>query len=247
MDMYAPIIEKVKYWREGNCYDESITYDSYRQRHDWDCMVTEGDLNADTLFSLWLPLRYSLNFYDCDRWKEWKEKEYANKTGVLKSCPEFLNDLIENIETYLLPAGPITPLLSELFDLGQERANVMLLPDRSWNKKRGQAPYWDYMPHFLYDLLSKDSPLFLQKITEQEITDWIMGWIKKEHLDMFFTDREMFFTDRTIDIDKDHIRKHIRDLAGTGDPLEHSPTRINLEVLLTNYIEILKERAKVVA
>lgn len=230
MDIYAPIIKKIEYWRKDNCYNESSTYDSYRQRHDWDCLLTGGNLNADTIFSLWLPLRYSLNYYDCDRWKKWKDKEYANKTGGgLKSCPEFLNDLIENIETYLPPAGPISPLLSELFDLGQKRANVMLLPDRSWNQKRGKAPYYDYVPHFFYALMSKDPAFDLMS------NKGITAWITKEHL-------EMFFKNKIID------KANIKDLSGTGDPLEHSPTRINLEVLLTNYIEILKERrAEVVA
>lgn len=217
--LYAPIIQKIEYWR-----DYTGTGDLYRQKHDLDCILTGGNLYADTIFSLWLPLRYSLNYYDCAAWKDWKEYEFkANQR--LKDCPAFLNDLIANIEDYLPPTGQITSLLAELFYWGQKRENVMLLPYRSWNNRRGYSPYYDYMPHFIFDLMSTNSPLFLQAL---------QNWIKEEHLTMFFIDGKL-------------DREHVKDLAGTGAPWMHSPTKINLEELLNNYIEILKERAIIIS
>ena len=98
----------------------------------------------------------------------------------------------------------------------------MILPYRAWNSRRGGAPYWDYMPHFLYDLLQTDSPLFLEAMS---------AWIRSEHLEMFFMDERV-------------EKEFLKDLAGTGTVWRHAPKNIDLEKLLTNYIVILKERKK---
>ena len=214
---YRPIIKKLEYWR-----DYTGTGDLYRQEHDLDCILTGGNLFADTLFSLWLPLRYTLNDYGCGLWNEWKgfeaEKLRPQKLG-LKDCPEFLNALIEKIDVFLPPTR-LTTLLSELFQLGQQRCNVIILPYRSWNSRRGGNPYWEYLPHFLYDLMNTDSSPFLQAVS---------AWLREEHLEMFF--------DNGI-LDKNHLK----DLAGTGAVWKHKPDEINVEYLLCNYIDILRER-----
>lgn len=92
--------------------------------------MTGGNLFADTIVSLWLPLRYTLNYFECQKWTEWKEYEAkvlrAKRMG-LKDCNEFLEDLIANIEIYL-PDHAISRKLSELFVIGQSKSNVMLLP-----------------------------------------------------------------------------------------------------------------------
>lgn len=221
--MYQPIIRKLEYWR-----DYTGTGDRYRQEHDFDCIMTGGNLHADVIISLWLPLRHSLNFYDYKGWNAWKDYEYEQlkpeRLG-LKDCPEFLNDLIQNIERFLPPDGPLTSLLIALFTHGQKRANVMLLPYRDWNTRRGRAPFYDYLPHYLYSLLVSDHPLFLQAVK---------AWIRQENLQMFFEQER---------IDKDHIR----DLAGTGAPWLHSPGMTNLPLLLQNYNEILQERERLLS
>lgn len=220
-DMYTPILQKIKYWR-----DYTGTGDTYRQEHDRDCILTGGNLFSDTLFSLWLPLRYTLNYYGCELWNDWKEFEdeklRPQKLG-LKDCPDFLNSLIENIDAYLPPTR-LTTLLSELFQLGQQRCNVMILPYRSWNSRRGCNPYWEYLPHFLYDLMNTDSAPFLQAIS---------AWLKTEHL-------EMFFNNGNLD------KNNLKDLAGTGAVWRHKPSEINLEHLLHSYIDILKERQAII-
>ncbi len=35
-------------------------HDEFRRMNDLDCILTNGDLCADTIFSLWLPLRFAL-------------------------------------------------------------------------------------------------------------------------------------------------------------------------------------------
>lgn len=221
-DMYAPILQKIRYWR-----DYTGTGDLYRQEHDLDCILSGGNLFSDTIFSLWLPLRYTLNYYGCDLWDNWKDFEAEKlrpKRIGLKDCPDFLNALIENIDIFL-PPMELTILLSELFQLGQQRCNVMILPYRSWNCRRGGFPFYDYMAHYLFDIMSTEDPMFLQAIKT---------WVGREYL-------QMFFEDEIID------REHIRDLAGTGAPWKHSPAEINLPLLLENYIEILKKRESLIA
>lgn len=220
---YHPIIKKIEYWR-----DYTGTGDLYRKEHDLDCILTNGNLNADTIISLWIPLRTTLNHFGCHFWEEWKEfenKELRPKGQRLKNYTAFLNHLITNIESYLPPTDDLTVRLAELFALGQQRCNVMLLPYRSWNNLRGCFPYFDYMPHFLFDLLATNDPLFRHAIE---------SWIKNEHLQMFF-DNEII------------QQEYIKDLAGTGAPWRHTPMNINLPQCIQNYIEILKQRKSLIS
>lgn len=219
--MYTPILQKIKYWR-----DYTGTGDLYRQEHDLDCILTGGNLFADTLFSLWLPLRYTLNYYGCELWDNWKnfeaEKLKPRKLG-LKDCPEFLNSLIENIDIFL-PPMELSASLSELFELGQHRCNVLNLPYRWWNNMRGGQPYWEYMPHFLYDQMNTESSVLLGVVS---------NWLQEEHL-------EMFFNGSLLD------KSNLKDLAGTGAVWRHKPNEINLEHLLHSYIDILRERKSII-
>ena len=96
----------------------------------------------------------------------------------------------------------------------------MLLLDRRWNSIRGGQPYFDYLPHYLYDLLDTEDLLYRNRI---------ISCIEREHLEMFF--------EKGI-IDKEHII----DLAGTGCVYSHSPRKMVLSVLLHNYISVLEER-----
>ncbi len=212
-NIYQPIIDEAKYWQDCDYSDHS---DEYRQTHDMDCVLTGGSLNADMLFSLWLPLRYALNFYGTAKWQAWKDyecKALRPKKLNLKKCPAFLSDLIENIELYLPPEGELTALISKLFFLGRTRCNVILLYDRKWNSQRGDKPFWDYMPHFLHEL---------------DYDEKVISWIKREKLEGFFSGK----------INKENIM----DLAGTGDVCRHAPEEIDLPMLLKNYIAILEKR-----
>ena len=214
-ELWEPIIRKILFWR-----DYTGSGEQYRREHDLDCRLAGGNLNADTLISLWLPLRYTLNYFRCPEWETWLEVEdkKLKPERRLKDCPAFLNELVARIDVFL-PDTEITVLLSRLFDLGQERCNVIILPDRSWNRRRGRKPYFDYFPHFLYDLMGERG----------ESLQEIVSWIRDEHL-------EMFFHGGLIQ------RQNLKDLVGTGDVCQHSPGRINLLFMLKNYISILEAR-----
>lgn len=211
---YEPILAKIEYWK-----NYCGSGDEYRKAHDLDCILTNGNLFADTLFSLWLPLRYSLNFFEVPRWTYWKEFEQANlrkQRLCLKDYTPFLSELQRNIGSFL-PEHEITDKLIQLFVLGQKRCNVILLPQRSWNSKRGCSPYFDYIPHFLYDALTETN------------TEIIEAWIRRENLHILFENGVI-------------QKENICDLAGTGDVRCHTPREINLSMLLGNYVRLLELR-----
>lgn len=214
---YQPILDKLSYWKN---YDGNG--DEYRKTHDLDCLLTGKNLLADTIISLWMPLRYTLNFFENPKWTYWKDFEMnvlSKNKITLKNHNEFIEDLERNIQIFL-PEHEVTHKLVKLFELGQKRCNVMLLPNRRWNSIRGGRPYFDYLPHYLYDLLDTNDLLYKSRI---------VNWIKKEQLTMFFENGI---------IDKEHII----DLAGTGCVYSHSPRKIVLSVLLQNYITMLEKR-----
>lgn len=222
---YTAIQHMLEYWKEPD--PEHFT-DEWRRTHDLDCILADGNLRADMLFSLWLPLRYTLNRFDCPQWVLWKER--ASKSELkLKRCPEFLDDLGRNIGTYL-PDGEdgLARSLERLFELGQTRANVIVLHERSWNRARGGWPYYDYMPHFLYDLLN-------EKPMRESATSLAVAknWIRDQHMSMFFEGNEI-------------TAGALRDLAGTGSPQKHNPRNIDVALLLNNYCNILEERSRFV-
>lgn len=211
-DVFSPIKEELEYWLDPGTGD--------RLKDDRDCQLT-GSLNADTIISLWLPLRFTLNRMGKPLWHTFLDYEYAvlRPKLRLKNCPEFLSAMIERPEAFLNFEDPLVQKLSKLMRLGMQRENVMILPDRRWNSLKGCCPYFDYMPHFLYDLFDSQKP------------DLLMPWLKQEHL-------EPFFEDGILD------QAHIRDFVGTGTPRSHHPRVMTrqLHILLDHYINFLEER-----
>lgn len=207
---------KIEEWLDYIENSPKQNQDLYRQEHDLDCLLTGGNLFADTIFSLWLPLRFALV-----RLNGYEKLEVYGKVG--KNVP-FLKNLLKNhILDELLPlSNPLVIHLNELFTLGRTRANVMILPLRQLNSKRGWMPYFDYMPHFLYECFEGgkfsyafdyDNPTFIQ-------------WVEREHLTPFFN--------QTIS------KESIKDLANTGSLKKGVPQ--DLDSLILNYIDILKQR-----
>lgn len=211
-DVFSPIKEELCYWLDPGTGD--------RSKDDRDCILAGGDLRADTIFSLWLPLRYTLNKMSKPRWRAYLELEYAvlrPRRLRLKNCTDFLTEMIDNPEDFIDLENPLTEKLSNLMTLGMTRANVMILPHRSWNTWRGGAPFYDYIPHFLEALFMRENH------------GTLVAWLKREHLEPLFYEGEI-------------ARDNIKDLANTGSPRSHSPQDINLTTLFDNYICVLRER-----
>ena len=199
----------IQYW-----IDYKGSGDEYRKTHDLDCILTGGNLYADTLISLWLPLRYVLNYCGTAHWEKYR------RTKNPKNNNEFLKVLKNNLQTFI-PDDEMLSKLEKLFMLGRTRANVIILPYRRWNNIRGGDPYWEYFPHFLYDLMNTEDEHFLKAVQE---------WIMREHLQLFFDG----------EINKDRIL----DLCGMGKPWSHNPgdDKFNVHRLIDNYISILDQR-----
>lgn len=211
-----------------------LVYDTYRAHNDLDCQLTGGDLKADTIFSLSLPLRYVLM-------RIWNRKRIWNNSVYVPSKSysgdeeywKFMNDLYTHTSDYLPTDNPLIEQLSQLFEFGMRRENVMLLPDRKL-QKRGKCPYYDYMPYFLHECFD-EGDFHFAFITNENV----IGWIKDQHLEMFFENE---------DIQKGKIL----DLHGTGDVTKNLPIvggkpkveNLNIEGMLDNYITILQARKK---
>ena len=220
-NIYEPIQEKVLAWiwyednKPKTKYEQDkITHDSFRQQHDLDCVLSNGNLNADTIFSLWLPLRFTL--VSINGYKK------LNEFGNLNSRYFFLKVLLRRnvMETLLPKEDKSVKLLSRLFQLGQTKANVMLLPSRLLHVL-GMELYYDYMPYFLFECFAGGN--FHEVFgTDEEL----VAWIKYEKLESFFVG--------------EICTRNIKDLAGTNNVKYGVPK--NIDLLLKNYIDILEAR-----
>ena len=226
--IYEPIRKKVEEWLwydenqpEGNYFANVEEHDRFRSLHDRDCMLTGGDLKADTLFSLWTPLRHTI--------VRLNDQETIRAVGDISKKYVFLREFIkeDNIEKLLPETESIVHRLSELFARGMGRENVFLLPERKQNCARARKPYYDYVPVMLLEafpggVFSKywDSP------------EAYLRWIGEEHMEMFF--------------DGGISPEHIRDLSGSGDAHDSlAPEGVEaMERMLENYITVLKERKR---
>lgn len=227
-NIYEPIREKVEEWL---WYDENRPkcsyvanmeeHDRFRSLHDRDCMLTGGDLKADTLFSLWTPLRHTI--------VRLNDRETIRSVGDITGKYIFLRDFIKgsNIEKLLPESESIVHKLSDLFERGMGRENVFLLPDRQLNCARARKLYYDYVPVMLLEAFPGgafsaywDSP------------EAYLQWIDEEHMEMFF--------------DGSISREYVRDLSGSGDVhISLAPEGVEpMEQMLDNYIAVLKERKK---
>lgn len=220
-NIYEHIQEKVLDWiwyeehKPQTKYEEDkISHDIFRQEHDLDCVLSNGNLSADTIFSLWLPLRFTL--VSINGYKK------LNEFGDLNNRYFFLKVLLKrNVMETLLPKGnESVKLLSRLFQLGQTKANVMILPNR-YLQVRGMAPYYDYMPYFLLECFVGGN--FHEVFGTDEK---LIAWIIQEKLEDFFCG--------------EICKQNIRDLAGTNNIKCGIPK--NIDLLLNNYIDILESR-----
>jgi hypothetical protein len=247
-NIYEPIIRELEYWKDYHMRDSErraeksqgdktvCSDDEFRAANDRDCILTGGNLNADTIFSLWLPLRHTIARIN--------HNEAISEVGNINDKKSFVCALLEgdNLKKLLPEELSIVRTLSELFTYGMERENVMLLPKRyfyhegskkSLNSARGGKPYWDYVPRFLYEMLEGGD--FADAVGNDD--EVCRTWIKEQNM-------TMFFKDGILD------REHIIDLAGSGNVMVSlAPKGSSYEEglglqenMLWNYIEVLKLR-----
>ncbi len=229
-EIYEPIKRMIDAWiwysenvPKSNYDDAPEDHDNFRKEHDLDCILTGGNLFADTIFSLWLPLRFTIVNIN-----SYQKIERICGCKVDKNVP-FLSAVADNIDELLPKDNELVINLSKLFDLGQTRANVMILPDRRLNKSRWEKTF-DYMPNFLYKCFKGKEGEFSSFFHNDDTK--LINWIEREHLTFFFENEE---------IKKDNLL----DLAGTNDKTNNVPPNINaLNEMLISYIQILEKRGK---
>lgn len=221
--LLIPIREKISTWiayerERPKCEykGNQKMHDDFRATHDLDCILTNGNLNADTIISLTFPLRQTLNSI-------WGENIDIPPKNDNARYWIFMEDLYNNTEYYLPPDNYLVGKLSVLFEMGMGRENVMLLPQR-WLQRRGGKLYYDYMPYFLIECF--EGGYFHEAFGNDKS---VVEWIKKEHL-------EMFFENKVIN------KRSIKDLHGTQNVRKNLPLA-DINHMLDNYIGILKERA----
>lgn len=224
--IYEPIITKLNEWityaenePKVDYYENPEVYEEYRKTHDRDCILTEGNLYADTIFSLWLPLRNTIVCLN--------DEQTINEVGDIYNKISFVKELVkeDNLEKLLPAKYTVVNKLCRLFKYGMKRGNVMILPERWLNTARGKKPYYDYMPVFLLE--SFPGGAFASAWDGLE--DYL-AWIRQEKLELFF--------------DGEIKPENIKDLAQTGDIRKSLPKEgvIGMENLIDSYIDILWER-----
>lgn len=221
-DVLNPIAEQIDYWIAYKQNSPDYTKDpkgnrAFRLANDRDCVLTNGNILADTIFSLWNPLKRVLIHLNPN-----------SGITVFSKQVQVLNKIKNKLPEYLPPEHSMVIALSNLFVLGKTRANVMILPPGNINQKRGSAPYFDYIPHFLHDCFRPNAnPYFEEFSSNEELKDWI----EKENLEMFFVG--------------EIARENILDLLNCGSV--KSPTTYNEEhihSMLFMYTKVLLERQR---
>lgn len=218
VDILKPIEKKIEQWifyESNEPKGNKKLQDNFRKQHDLDCQLTNGNLKADTIFSLWLPLRFTLrelNDYNI---------YIPNKKTERDRYLLFLEKLGNDLPDYLPSNNYLVKKLSKLFELGMKRENVMILPYRIINIERGSEPYYDYMPHFLYECFRGG---YFSKYFNNDYE--LVEWLETQHLKMLFGVRVGRF--------------NIKDLSGSGSVKDNRPK--NVGIMMDNYIDILKAR-----
>lgn len=235
VNILNPIKEKLREWKDykknsPKCpyFGNEIVHDIYRALNDSDCQLTNGNLMADTIFSLWLPLKMSLQCSETYPYRlqgnafyPYKQDGYINKSGNLVN---FLTDIEENLEIYL-PKNEWEKLY-EFAALSLTRANVMILPDRKM-QSRGKL-FLDQMPKTLYECF-KDGDYNEYFENEDSL---VTNWVKEEKLEFFFDGEIM----------KENIKPLIKSVK--ADEVCWLKEKEDIDEVLESFTNILKLRGK---
>ena len=125
--IYEPIRKKIIEWNQydtnkptSNYWENQEEHDEYRRWNDRDCELTGGNLYADTMFSLWTPLRATI--------ERLHTPDEIAAVGNIKSKYAFIREVLKgnNLEKMLPETESIVKKLSQLFELGMGRENVFL-------------------------------------------------------------------------------------------------------------------------
>lgn len=254
-----PIINFLLYWSIGNdtCptpkrvfgkeYNDlsmeereklKATKNEWRKMNDLDCIWLDGDLNADTIFSLWTPLKMVLECLT--------DKKFYKVDKYSLNPNNHLEDIMKNIDTYLPRGDQLVEELYKLASLASTRANVMRLHNRGMQKRGieekigGQykivESFYEQMPRTLYECF--DGGEFRNKFKHREYfknDNELIEWINSQKLKVFFVESI---------ISKESIKPLIKRMKPYES--EWLTNKEELMEMLENYNFILEERQKLV-
>ncbi|SHN33628.1 hypothetical protein [Gracilibacillus kekensis] len=198
-------------YRERNKYFED--YGNWRKRYDLDVIHLNGNLNADTIFSIWMPLKMCLQNSGGYPYSEYGISEKPNK-----SYP-YIPNIIKNIDTYL-PYNEWEELY-KFVSIALTEVNVMRLPDTKM-QKRGE--FYDQMPKTLYECYGKGK--FAKCFQDIQVKEWV----RDQNLTMFFENK----------ISRENIKPLISRMNASD--FEWLKNREEIKEMLTNYCMILEMR-----
>lgn len=144
-----------------------------RKDNDLDCIYLNGDLCADTIFSVWTPLKFVLDCLNPD-------EKFYKKDRFGPDPHKFLKRIKNNVDTYLPKSEEVVKELYYFAKLAETRANVMKWPSQGINGTRYDK-YYDQMPPTLYNCFPKGD---YYSYFQNEIM--LSHWITRENLQMFF-------------------------------------------------------------
>lgn len=198
-------------------YKERIIYqeakNKWRKKYDLDVIHLNGDLYADTIFSIWMPLKMCLQISDT-----YPYSKFGNNEKPYKRNP-YIPNIIKNIDTYL-PYNEWQELY-KFVSIALTEVNVMKLPEKNI-QVRGR--FYDQMPKTLYECF------------EGGIFNWcfknikVEEWVREQNLTMFFESN----------ISRENIKPLISRIKASD--FEWIKDREEIREMLTNYYSILKMR-----
>lgn len=167
----------LKYWLKDP-RGEGEDPDTWRRRTDLDCLYFDGNLQADTLFSAWMPMKWALESMH-------KGKKFHKDRDMLKI-------LLKEREKYF-SESPLTEHLNKALAYVERRENYILLPDRRMNCDRfscvvngKEECYYDEVPVMLTKIFDSDSlGKYFADVSE------VRRWITDQCLRCFFIKGDM--------------------------------------------------------
>lgn len=211
------IINYINYWMDS--------YEKPRAENDIDCLYFAGDLRADTIFSVWTPLKFVLdNLNPHERF--YKTNRYDNQNPH-----KFLLKIKADIDRFLPKDNKMVQELYRFAELAEKRVNYIKWPKQGINGQRYDDDF-DQIPPALYKCFP-DSPdnKYCSYFNNDEIE--LLKWIRDEKLEPLFKNGSV-------------KKENIKPLISIMKPYESKWLKDENEILemLQNYNSILEERLK---
>lgn len=206
------IINFINYWIDS--------YGKPRENNDLDCLYFAGDLHADTIFSVWTPLKFVLDYLNPNE-RFYKTNNYGNPH-------KFLTKIKYNIDIYLPCENKLVQELYCFAQLAETRSNYIKWPALGINGQRYNDDF-DQMPPALYKCFPGEKYSAYFNNNEMKLLEWI----ENEKLKMLFQEESL-------------KKEDIKPLINIMKPYESKWLTEKNEILemLQNYNYILKERSK---